>query len=62
MSLYVRRRLDRHVRDLQELQDRMRIKTAIGPGDRLALTRGAVTLAEGFANELKQALRRGNLP
>jgi hypothetical protein len=62
MSMFVLRRLDRHLRDLHELRDRMRTRTTIGPGDRLALTRVAVSLSEGFANELEHALNPANLP
>jgi hypothetical protein len=57
VSAFVLHRLDRHLCDLQELRDRMRMNTTTGPGHRLALTYVAVTLTEDFAEELGQVLR-----
>lgn len=52
LSAFVAGRLDRHLRDLQDLRDQMRARTTTVPGARLALTYAAVRLAEQFAAEV----------
>jgi hypothetical protein len=57
VSAFVLRRLDRHLRDLQLVRDRMRLNTTTGAGDRMVLALDGAALAERFAAELREVLR-----